>query len=266
MPRRRAISPDRVFIDARPTLDGNLVKSAQRVIQVFEFFNDLRAGATVADIATALKIPQSSTSALLRSLHIMGYLSFDQETRTYRPTSRIALLGHWIEPLLVNEGPAINMARDLTDRSGLDSFLATRNKLYVQIIHRESAPGSKFHGQLGSGGFLVRAASGQALISDMPEREVTKLVVATNAQLKEGLPPVNTRELFDKLANVRTQGYAVGRPQRGDDFLTIAVRLPDKLAEAMALGISAPSTTIGNDPAYWADMMKSVVRNWLGER
>ena len=68
MPRRRALSPDRVFIDARPALDGDIVKSAQRVIQVFEFFNDLRSGATVADVASALRIPQSSTSALLRSL------------------------------------------------------------------------------------------------------------------------------------------------------------------------------------------------------
>lgn len=265
MPRKRAISPDRVFTDAKPSLDGHIVKSAQRVIEVFELFNDLRAGATVADIATALKIPQSSTSALLRSLHIMGYLHFDQDLRTYCPTSRIALLGHWIDPLLVQEGPVIEMVRDLSEQTGFDSFLATRNKLFVQIIHREFAASPTSHSPIGSGAFLVRAATGHVLMSDMSDRDVTRLVVATNAQLGEGMEPVNSRELLDKLVQVRRNGFAIGATQRGGDLLTIAVRLPDRLKEPMVLGISEPEERLGTDLARWVEVLKAAVRKWLVE-
>lgn len=265
MPRKRAISPDRVVIDAKPSLDGHIVKSAQRVIEVFEFFNDLRAGATVADIATALKIPQSSTSVLLRSLHIMGYLYFDQDARTYCPTSRIALLGHWVEPQLVSEGPVIKMVRDLAEQTGFDSFLATRNKLFVQIIHREFAANPKSHSPIGSGAFLIRAATGHVLMSDMSDRDVTRLVVATNAQLEEDMEPVNSRELLDKLVQVRRDGYAIGSTQRGGDFLTIAVRLPDTLREPMVFGISEPAERLGTDLTHWVDVLKSAVRKYLIE-
>lgn len=264
MPRRRALSPDRVFIDARPTLDGSIVKSAQRVVQVFEFFNDLRTGATVADVASSLRIPQSSTSALLRSLHIIGYLSFDGEARTYCPTSRVALLGHWIEPQLVAEGPVLRMARALTERTGLDTLLATANKLHVQIIHREFAPDPKFHGQIGSGSFLVTAATGHALLSGMSDGEVTRLVVATNARLEDGVQPVNARALLAELGEVRRRGYTVRPTQRGDGLVTIAMPLPNTLREPMALGISAPLAEIG-DPAQWGEMMLAMVRERLGE-
>lgn len=262
MPRRRALGPDRAFIDARPALDGSVVKSAQRVIQVFEFFNDLRAGATVADVASSLGIPQSSTSALLRSLQIMGYLSFDRDARTYCPTSRIALLGNWVEPQLVAEGPVIRMARTLTERTGLDTLIATANRLHVQIIHREFAPDPKFHGQIGSGSFLVTAATGHALLSALPERDVKQLVVATNAGLADGLTPINARELLAELAEVRARGYAVRPTRRGEGFVTVAVPLPDILREPMALGVSAPLAEIG-DPQWLAGMMRAAVTEWL---
>lgn len=147
MPRKRAIGPDQIFIDQRPSLEGNIVKSAERVIQLFEFFNDFQGGATVADVAFALKIPQSSTSALLRSLHIMGYLSYDGEQRTYRPTSRIALLGYWIDPLVVTERPVIRMVREAASLTGLSALVVTRNKLHVQVLHQEVATGQNFVGR-----------------------------------------------------------------------------------------------------------------------
>src|ERR1700712_485157 len=125
MPRKRAIGPDKVFFDARPALGGSIVKSAQRVIELLELFSDLRMGITVADVASTLKMPQSSTSALLHSLHTLGYLTLDREGRTYLPTSRVALLGAWIEPALVREGPVLQMMRTIAEEVGFSVFLAT---------------------------------------------------------------------------------------------------------------------------------------------
>src|SRR3546814_4827584 len=48
------------------------------------------------EIADALGYPQSSTSALLRSLVGMGYLNYDAHARTYITSSRVALLGSWV--------------------------------------------------------------------------------------------------------------------------------------------------------------------------
>jgi DNA-binding IclR family transcriptional regulator len=264
MPRKRAISPDRVFVDARPQLGGSIVKSAQRVLELFELFSDIRSGLTVADVASKLKMPQSSTSSLLRSLHTLGYLSVDPQHRTYSPTSRVALLGHWIDPLLVAEGPIIAMSRELTETTGVDSLLAIRNKLHVQVVYRRYPPNPKSHGPTGSGSFLVLAATGHILMCDMPDREVTLLVNATNAQLAAKHASVDSRALIAKLAEVRRQGYAFGRSQRSPDRITFAVRLPDATVEPIAFGITVAEKNVTKDPSVWADLLKQSVQKWLG--
>lgn len=265
LPRKRAIGPDVVFVDARPQLDGSVVKSAQRVIQLLELFSDVRIGITVADVASKLKMPQSSTSALLRSLHTLGYLAIDEEKRTYAPTSRVALLGHWIDPLLLREGPILQMTRAVSEEAGYDTFLAIRNKLHVQIVYRQHSAGMISHSLTGAGSFMTLAATGHALMCDMSEREVTKLVTATNARLPDGVPPVSTRELFDKLAAVRREGFAIGPAMRSQNNMTVAVRLPDTTVEPMVIGISVPSESLGDDPHVWSNILKNAVRHWLGE-
>ncbi|MEO7383402.1 MAG: helix-turn-helix domain-containing protein [Novosphingobium sp.] len=236
------------------------------MIELFELFSDLRMGITVADVASSLKMPQSSTSALLHSLHTLGYLSVDREGRTYAPTSRVALLGLWIEPALVREGPIIKMMRAISEEVGYDSFLATRNKLHVQVIYRQNAAIEKSHSQTGAGGFLALAATGHILMSDMSDLEVINLVTATNVHLPGHVSAVNPRELLGRLAEVRRCGYFVGPSQRSHDKITIAVRMPKTTLEQMALGLSVPEEQLGAEPEIWARLLQSHIAKWLGER
>ena len=68
----------------RPDLtSGGVVKSAGRVLQILEFFDDVRREASVIEICTTLGYPQSSTSALLHSLVVMGFLSYNPATRAW---------------------------------------------------------------------------------------------------------------------------------------------------------------------------------------
>jgi DNA-binding IclR family transcriptional regulator len=272
MPRHRAINDDRTFLDLRPPAQvaDPLVKSAERVIKILELFSDLRAGATVVDIAERLGMPQSSTSALLRSLHALGYLAYDAHDRTYSPTWRVALLGHWIDPQLVRPGPVIEMVNDLIDRTGLDAFLAVRNRLHSQVTYFNYAPLPISYVPPGSGHFLIGCASGHALMCDHSDVEIARLVVATNAQLDPGETPASPRAVIERIAQVRADGYAAGRSARsdarsGDANLTVAVQLPSTLREPMVLALCTRTDTDGSrNPDYWAGIIKQVVSKWLG--
>jgi DNA-binding IclR family transcriptional regulator len=156
------------------------------------------------------------------------------------------------------------MARELSEKTGVDSLLAIRNKLHVQVIYRRYPPHPKSHGPTGSGSFLVLAATGHVLMCDMPDREVMLLVSATNAQLGADRPSVDARKLIAGLAEVRRQGFAFGRSQRSPDHITFAVRLPDTTVEPIAFGITVPEKNVTNDPRYWGDVLKRSVRKWLG--
>ena len=53
-----------------------------------------------------------SASMLLRSLVSLGYLHYDPCARTYQPTSRVGLLGSWVEPALLRGGLIPSWAKD----------------------------------------------------------------------------------------------------------------------------------------------------------
>jgi DNA-binding IclR family transcriptional regulator len=93
-------SPERdqlpIIVDAAPAA-STLVKSAGRVLQIFEFFDEIQREARVAEIAERLHFPQSSTSVLLKCLTQLGYLDFDADSRTFLPSARVALLGAWLD-------------------------------------------------------------------------------------------------------------------------------------------------------------------------
>ena len=91
MPRKRAITTDRVRLDGRVPIGAPAVKSAERVLKILEFFDDIQARATVMDIADTLGLPQSSTSSLLKSLVTLGYLEYEPTNRTYLPALMLSI-------------------------------------------------------------------------------------------------------------------------------------------------------------------------------
>src|SRR5271165_3126987 len=117
------------------SLSPKKIKSAQRVLEVLQYFNADREEATVMDIAREMGYPQSSTSELLGCLVALGYLHRDRFARTYRPTARVALLGAWVQPKLFRRGHLLPMIDRLADETGLTVFLASKVGLTVQFIH-----------------------------------------------------------------------------------------------------------------------------------
>ncbi|HEX7943836.1 MAG TPA: helix-turn-helix domain-containing protein, partial [Phenylobacterium sp.] len=81
------------------------MKSAQRALEILEVFARQRRPLALKEILEELGYPTSSGSALMKSLVALGYLDYDRERRTYFPTMRIAVLGHWVPAALFGEGP-----------------------------------------------------------------------------------------------------------------------------------------------------------------
>jgi DNA-binding IclR family transcriptional regulator len=196
-------------ITARPPLEDRTVKSAGRVLEILEFFDDIKRQSTVMEVANALGYPQSSASALLRSLVATGYLNFDPHSRTYITSSRVALLGNWVNSQFFAEGAIISMMKELNERTGDTIVLATRNGLYVQYIHviQATSP-ARLHMTLGTVRPLAQSGAGYAVLATMSDAEVTRLVMRINAEAKEGQPLVRIHELLAELAVARQKGYA----------------------------------------------------------
>src|SRR5262245_9190868 len=116
------------------TLDPKKIKSAQRVLEVLEYFNSERQRGTVMDIARTYGYPQSSTSELLSCLVALGYLRLDLRARTYRPSARVAMLGSWVQPDLFRHGAALTLMDELAGDVGATVMLASRVGLAAQVF------------------------------------------------------------------------------------------------------------------------------------
>jgi DNA-binding IclR family transcriptional regulator len=258
---RRRMNASRDRISARAPVEQKTVKSAGRVLEILEYFDDLQRASTVMEIADALGYPQSSTSALLRSLVSLGYLNYDAMSRTYVTSSRVALLGSWVSSQFFAEGAIISMMKELNERTGDTVMLGVRNGLHIQYIHviQATSP-ARLHMTLGTVRPLAASGAGYALLSTMTDNEVTRLIMRINAEAEEGQPLIKIRDVLDALADIRRKGYAFSCDMVTRGGGIIATALPRQNGQPrMVLGIGGISEVMRSREEELATALKEQV-------
>jgi DNA-binding IclR family transcriptional regulator len=244
MPPRKRQTASRAdvptVLDAAP-VRPSVVKSAGRVLEILEFFDEIRREATEAEIASKLAYPQSSTSALLKSLVQLGYLDYDVGTRTYLPSPRVALLGTWLDAGPVRDGSLIRLLEEIAQATGDTVILAARNGIYSQYIHVIQARSRmRFLVPTGSRRLAVWSATGFALLGGTTDEEVRALTRRTNAELAEP-QPIDPRKVLANVRALREQGYFFSRGLVTPGAGSIAMPLPrgiDRRDRPLAVGVS----------------------------
>jgi len=224
------------------SLDPKKIKSAQRALEVLEYFSDTRPSATVMDIARSMGYPQSSTSELLNCLVALGYLERDRDARTYRPTARVAVIGSSVQPELFRKGRLLAILDHLAEEAGVTVTLAHRVGMTMQHIHIVAGPDAGL--EVEPLPCLARSSVGQSLLATYDPLLVRKLVLRLNAEAPEDEPRICANDLADTLRAASIKGYAVqidgGRgslailiPQtRGTHPLALAIHGPADMFEA----------------------------------
>lgn len=211
-------------------LDPNKAKTARRVIEVLEFFDEQNRHATVMDIARRYKRPQSSTSELLAILVEMGLLYKDPNSRSFTPTPRAAMLGSICQPSLVRDG-RLSMTLDrLVAQTGLGVAVMGMVGLQVQMFRWTSGaapiPTSLPNGL--SGGAVCRlneSAAGWLLLSNLPTERREGVLRRLRAEAPEDAK-FNAAELREQIELCGRQGYAIGPAGFGAAAEMAAVLLP----------------------------------------
>jgi len=264
--RKKWVSEAKAVVGARPPLPEGAVKSAGRVLQILEYFDEIQRAATVVEISETLKMPQSSTSALLRSLVAMGYLYFDRVARTYIPGVRVALLGNWVSSPLFMGGHALRCMEELQQKTGDAVVLAIRSGVYSQYIHVLQAS-SMARLQVTRGALRPIAASGTgfALLATLPDSEVRKIAHRVNAESRGGgVAPVVTDELLKTVAEVRRLGYAATADlvTPGGAVLAMALPVTDG-GQALVVGLGGISEIQKRRKAELVAIMRETLASYF---
>lgn len=256
-----------VVVDAAPRRAG-LVKSAGRVLQILEFFDDVQREARVAEIAERLEFPQSSTSVLLKCLTELGYLDYDPASRSFLPSPRVALLGTWLDKGPARDGRLIRTLEELSRRTGDTVILAARNGIYSQYIHvLQARTAMRFHVPPGARRLAVWSGTGFALLSRMEDETVRALCRRTNAEAPPDQPKVNCRGALENVGRVRRDGYFFSRGLVTAGAGSIAMPLPsgiDQRDRPLAVAISGPLDDFVRRENAIVQLMRGVVARYLG--
>lgn len=219
-----------------------VIKSAGRVLEIFEFFAHRHGPATVSEVAAALGFPLSSTSVLLKSLLTLGYLEYAPRSREYHPTIRFAVLGTWIfERLFADQEEIPRLMDELQAETGETIVLAMQNGAHVDYIRvLQSTRPIRFYIKPGSRRPIWLPAAGKILLAQQSDREIAALVRRINADR-----PVETRvalePLLIELARARTTGYARSEASVIPDTAMLAMALPVPPGDRpLALGVGGP--------------------------
>ncbi|MFG1420313.1 IclR family transcriptional regulator [Roseixanthobacter liquoris] len=208
--------------------DSPVVKSAERVLRILEYFDEIQRDARVTEIAAHLQFPQSSTSALLKSLAQLGYLDYDRVRRTFLPTARVALLGTWLNEGPVHNGRLLRLMEEVSRESRDTIILAVRNGIYSQYIHVVQATTPiRYHVPQGSRRLLAWSGTGFALLMRAPDEEVRALVARTNAEAPSERPRIDYRAALGHVHEARRAGYFFSRALVSPGAGALAMPLPD---------------------------------------
>lgn len=203
-----------------------IVKSAARVLEIFEFFAHRQSPATVSEVANTLDYPISSTSTLLKSLLSLGYLEYEQSTHGYQPTIRFAVLGTWMfDRLFADESEVLHLMDELQLKTNETIVLAMKhgwNLDYIRVL--QSISPVRFEIKPGSRRPIWLPAAGKALLAQLPEEETSKLLRWINSE--PGTPRIAIKPFMAELAEIRRQGYAISEASIVPDTAMFAMALP----------------------------------------
>jgi DNA-binding IclR family transcriptional regulator len=225
---------------------GTAIKSAERTLAILEYFQAERRAATVGAISSSLGLPQSSTSMLLKCLTNLGYLDYGPETRTFRPTYRVAVLGNWIQKSLFDGGPLTDTMEALRQEIGESVMLGLQNGPKMQYVHIVDASYAvRLTIQVGILRPMTCSALGQILLIRKPDKEIRAIVRSNNANAVDDAHRVSEREFMAEIETIRNQGFAESRCRMIPGANTIAMLVPvDKDATPLAIGVGGPMDRI----------------------
>ncbi len=238
------------------------VKSAQRVMEIFEYFAERKSPATLTDISRSLGYPSSSTFALLKGLHQLGYLECDRDRRTFLPTIKTALLGIWVNDRLTGQSTILQIMYELRDRTGDTAILGTQIGTGVQLIHVVKAPERADATPISTGNLrpLLRSAIGHVLLGLKSDAEIAALARRLNAEEKNPSLRVPVATLRRELEQYAKQGYAYteGSVTPGGGMLAMLLAAP-RHQMPLVLAVGAPLARMRDMKDKHIAVLRSVI-------
>jgi DNA-binding IclR family transcriptional regulator len=241
------------------------VKSAIRVLEVFEQFGEAQGPLRLKDVAARLGYPVSSTAALLKSISDRGYLTFDRRSRQYFPTNKIPELGLRLSTAAFEGQALMDTMEALRDATSEFVVVGTPNDIYVDYIKslRSTQP-IQFYSPAGTRRLMVQSGMGLLLLSRMPDAVALRIYRHTVAAGAISPQEFSELQLLDQLRTFRERNYVF---TRSSDFVRISAHAGGAIVamivptppnyRSLVLAVGGPAERLEKNLSYIVCCMKT---------
>jgi DNA-binding IclR family transcriptional regulator len=222
----------------------SVVKSADRVLDLFELLSRSGDRLSHTDIAESLRIPKSSLSQLLKNLIARGYIS-------NAPNGRGYLLGETLLNLSKNAG----LARDLVEQAEPYLGLITAETKESAALNQVKGDVSEVvatvlgphrlvtHMHLGDVAPLYATSGGKVLLAHFSKDEQEAYLARVTFEEFTPKTIKTTRQLRREIAEIRKSGFGYSIEEYTPGIVGIAMAILDSIGTPLgSINIAMPST------------------------
>lgn len=234
------------------------VKSADRVLDIFELFSGDKDSYNLTEISKGLNMPSSSTYLILQNMLNRGYLETDRSGKQFRIGYKLFTIrsGYMRNASLTGEFNQIaeKIIDDLNETVSL--AIRTDNQL-LYIGEKVSTQALRFNPSLGNTLPLHATASGKILLSDLSMDELRALYPIEQLEKVTSKTISTFSDLLKELEKVKKQGYGYNMGETVDGVHCVAGSVKDAEDKAAAsISISIPVVRITGE--VWGN-----VHDWI---
>ena len=241
-----------------------MVKSAVRVLDIFEAFEAEQCALTISELVELLQIPQSSMSTLIKSLVARGFVEYEAETRRYRPSVRLAFVGNWALGSTDVIAKIHTLSQRLYDEAGETVIIGAENGLYCQYLSLVLSQHTlRFSLHPGMKRPIHRSGLGIMLLTLKQDAEIGRMVRRYNAELiDETEKRSSPSEVLKMVEQARQQGWflSTNLVVSGGGSLATLLRLP-RAQSTLAIGFGGVSNKINER----ADELREILMRNVAE-
>ena len=217
------------------------VKSAERVLKIFELLESSSDGLTNKDISSRLQFAPSSTIALLQTMAENGYLSVDEQKR-YSLGGKLVSLGAVAASRFDIGRMATPYLKHLTQTLGETSFLGVLSGDEIVYIAKENCERTiNTNAQIGSRKPVYCTGLGKAFLAFLPPEESRDIVNKLDFHKYTDNTIMDIQELRSQLQEFRLQGFATDDQEIEENLWCLAVPIYDGYHRMVAaISVSGP--------------------------
>ncbi|WP_080875254.1 IclR family transcriptional regulator [Oceanobacillus timonensis] len=203
------------------------VKSAERVLRIFELLSANMDGMTTKEISETLQLPQSSTSGLIKTLLHENYLSVNQQNRFTLGPKLIPIGNAAMESLDISSlgYPSLKVLMELVEETVFMAVLADKELVYVAKI--DSNRSIKTSAYPGGQKPLYCTGLGKTYLAFMNEADRVNYLNTVELKAITDQTITDKEELEKKLQAYKQQGYAIDDEENEDGLYCLAAPIFD---------------------------------------